>query len=71
MVLLTDTSFAVGSLRLTSYARPAKLFTAHRNLRVAHILVLYRSEVFDQIIEAAISILRASLTIIGSLNRKY
>ena len=59
-ILLTDTSFAIGSLRLTSYARPAKLFTAHRNLRVAYLGTL-RSEVFDQIIEAAINILRASL----------
>jgi mRNA interferase MazF len=29
---LTDTDFARGSLRLTSYARPGKLFTAHSSL---------------------------------------
>lgn len=29
---LTDDSFAKGSLRVTSYARPGKLFTANRSL---------------------------------------
>ena len=33
-VLLTDDDFAHGSLRLVSYARPAKLFTAHESLFV-------------------------------------
>ena len=31
-VELTDASFAQGGLQLTSYARPAKLFTAHASL---------------------------------------
>ena len=30
-ILLTDESFAVGALRVTSYARPGKLFTAHHS----------------------------------------
>jgi len=29
---LTNAAFATGSLRVTSYARPAKLFTANQNL---------------------------------------
>ena len=29
---LNDTAFVAGSLRVISYARPAKLFTAHQNL---------------------------------------
>jgi len=31
-VMLADADFDTGGLRLTSYARPAKLFTAHQSL---------------------------------------
>ena len=31
-ILLTDAGFAVVALRVTSYARPGKLFTAHHTL---------------------------------------
>ena len=31
-ISLTAADFALGSLRLTSYARPGKLFTAHSSL---------------------------------------
>jgi len=34
-IQITDADFATGGLRLVSYARPAKLFTAHRGLFVA------------------------------------
>lgn len=34
-VQLTDQDFEHGSLRVVSYARPAKLFTAHQSLFVA------------------------------------
>lgn len=34
-VLLCDADFAAGSLRLDSYARPGKLFTAHQSLLAA------------------------------------
>ena len=34
-VELTSADFVVGGLRLVSYARPAKLFTAHESLLVA------------------------------------
>lgn len=61
VVLLTETSFAMGSLRLTSYARPTKLFTAHRNLIVVKLATL-KLDVFIQIIDVAINVLRKSLT---------
>lgn len=34
IIILTEESFATGSLRVTSYARPGKLFTANRDLMV-------------------------------------
>ena len=60
-ITLVDASFASGSLRVTSYARPAKLFTANRNLMVAQVGKL-KADSFRQIVEAVIGILRASLT---------
>ena len=39
-VELTSADFAAGGLRLVSYARPAKLFTAHESLRVAEVCKL-------------------------------
>jgi mRNA interferase MazF len=36
-VELTDSDFEEGSLRLVSYARPAKLFTAHESLFVSEV----------------------------------
>ena len=60
-VLLTNDSFATGSLHLTSYARPAKLFTAHRNLIVEHLGTL-KSDVFELIIETVVNLLRENLT---------
>ena len=59
--MLVDASFASGSLRVASYARPAKLFTANRNLMVAQVGKL-KADSFRQIVEAVIGILRASLT---------
>lgn len=37
---LSDSDFRAGSLRVTSYARPAKLFTAHHKLIATGIGVL-------------------------------
>jgi hypothetical protein len=37
---LDDGAFAAGSLRVVSYARPAKLFTANRNLITSQIVNL-------------------------------
>lgn len=57
---LTDESFSFGSLRITSYARPGKLFTANRNLMVTQVGSL-KKESFKKIVEAVVDILRASL----------
>ncbi len=61
-IRLTSASFATGSLSLVSYALPAKLFTAHQNLIVRQLGVL-EAEVFTEIVEVVIDILRASLTL--------
>jgi hypothetical protein len=42
---------------VTSYARPGKLFTANRDLMVAHVGML-KDEVTVSIVDAVISILR-------------
>ena len=39
-VQLADSDFSTGSLRVTSYARPAKLFTAHHTLIATDIGIL-------------------------------
>jgi mRNA interferase MazF len=57
---LTDISFATGSLRTTSHARPGKLFTANRDLMTTHVGVL-KADAFRRVIEAVIAILRASI----------
>jgi mRNA interferase MazF len=44
---LTEVSFASGSLRKTSYARPGKLFTANRDLMASHVGVL-KADAFRQ-----------------------
>ena len=58
-VPLRDPSFATGSLRTDSYARPAKLFTAHSELMVAQVAQL-RPQSLLQIIEAVVAILRGA-----------
>lgn len=58
---LTDACFATGSLRLASYVRPDKLFTVHQNLIVRQLGVL-QTDVFSEIVEAVIDVLRASQT---------
>ena len=57
---LTDAGFAAGSLRTTSYARPGKLFTANRELMTTQVGVL-KADAFRQVVEAVITILRASI----------
>lgn len=56
-ILLPQSSFASGSLRSESYARPGKLFTASQELMVAQIAALC-FEAREQIIEAVITVLR-------------
>jgi mRNA interferase MazF len=56
---LEDASFAAGSLRVTSYARPGKLFTASRDLILAQVGKL-KPEPFRQIIDSVVSLLSAA-----------
>ena len=58
-IALTDVSFAAGSLRVASYARPGRLFTANRNLMVAQVGRL-KTTPFKQLIEAVVDILHSS-----------
>jgi mRNA interferase MazF len=55
---LLDDDFARGSLRVASYARPGKLFTAHQRLMVSQVGQLKRQPA-QQIIDAVINVLRA------------
>ncbi len=57
-IMLTDASFRAGSLRVTSYARPGKLFTASHDLMTAQVGSL-SPEALAAIIEAVVRILRA------------
>ena len=42
-VQLADSDFRTGSLRVTSYARPAKLFTTHQTLITTDIGILHEA----------------------------
>lgn len=53
---LTNNSFTQGSLRVVSYTRPGKLFTANRSLLVAQVGIL-KDEVLKQIIAAVVQLL--------------
>ena len=55
---LEDASFAAGSLRVASYARPGKLFTASRDLILAQVGRL-KPEPCRQIIDSVVSLLSA------------
>ncbi len=57
-IQLEDARFAEGSLRVTSYARPGKLFTANRDLMVTQAGKL-KPEPFGQIPDSAVNLLRA------------
>ena len=58
---LTDHSFQTGSLRVVSYVRPSKLFTANHSLIVAQVGIV-KKDIFKQVIEAVIDILQVNLT---------
>jgi mRNA interferase MazF len=55
-VELKDVDFSNGSLKLTSYARPGKLFTANSFLMVVQVGTL-KTEAHQQIVEAVVSLL--------------
>lgn len=46
---LSNADFASGSLRVTSYARPGKLFTANQDLMITQVGIL-KNETLEQII---------------------
>ena len=56
---LDDASFAVGSLRVTSYARPGKLFTGNRDVMVAQVGTL-KVEALSRIVAVVVDLLRAA-----------
>ena len=60
-VPLVQDSFASGSLRSDSYARPGKLFTASHELIVGQVASL-RSESLARVVESVIAILRGGGT---------
>jgi len=57
-IKLENVYFATGSLRVTSYARPGKLFTANRELIVGDVAKL-KPKPFSEIVDAVVSLLRA------------
>jgi mRNA interferase MazF len=59
-VPLDDASFASGSLRVASYARPGKLFTASGNLIVSQVADL-KVESFKLVIEAVVDLLQGGV----------
>jgi mRNA interferase MazF len=57
-IALPQANFMSGSLRLESYARPGKLFTATQALMVAEVGIL-TPEAVQAVVEAVVSILRS------------
>ncbi len=57
---MTDANFDRGSLRIISYARPGKLFTANQRLVVSQVATLKHST-FKIIVESTIGILRGGI----------
>ena len=57
---LDGSSFASGSLKVVSYARPGKLFTANQNLMVRQVGVL-KDSALKQVVDAVIKLLLAGL----------
>lgn len=56
-VELLDTAFAQGGLQLASYARPAKLFTAHASL-IRSVAGALNDAAHQRVQEAVVSLLR-------------
>lgn len=57
---LTNMDFYSGSLRVTSYVRPGKIFTANQSLLVSEAGNL-RAEAFQRVIQAVVAILQSGL----------
>lgn len=58
-IALSDDSFVVGSLRLRSFARPGKLFTASQALMVKEIASLDPNS-FQQIVQAIVEMVKGN-----------
>ena len=58
-VKLMNSDFKKGSLRVVSYARPGKLFTANQALLISEVGVL-NDRAFENVLNAVIGILRQS-----------
>jgi mRNA interferase MazF len=56
-VALENSSFAAGSLRVSSYARPGKLFTASTDLIAGRVGELHQ-EPLESIVESVVALLR-------------
>lgn len=59
-IKLTDDNFSSGSLRLVSFARPAKLFTANDKLILADVGKLTRTTL-QEVVNAVTELLRAGI----------
>jgi mRNA interferase MazF len=57
---LCDSDFVAGGLRISSFVRPAKLFTAHQSLIVAEVGKLNR-EAIDRIIIAVTRVIQSNV----------
>lgn len=57
-VELNNADFSNGSLKVVSYARPGKLFTANSGLMVASVGAL-KKEVLTRVVDAVVKLLRA------------
>ena len=59
-LVIRDENFAEGSLRITSFARPGKLFTASSSLMLSEVGML-RADMAEQIINTIIELLSHSV----------
>jgi mRNA interferase MazF len=56
-IRLTSSDFEKGSLRVVSYARPGKLFTANHELLVSEVGIL-NDKAFNRLLDAVVGVLR-------------
>lgn len=61
VVEITNESFSSGSLRISSYARPAKLFTANQSLIKAEVGKL-TDDAFEKVINAVVELMREEIS---------
>ena len=61
-VVIEDEDFASGSLRLTSYARPGKIFTANQSLIHTQVGIL-KADSFRKVMAAVIQLLQSNIPI--------